>query len=253
MFMLNAYGSAVELSQEALTNQEQTNKNKKVSLDEIDFFKTRENLKEEILEKEARKIFYDLHEISEYDLWDKNIIEKVLDNISFASTHIREDFQEHVNNIPPQKLESYLGSNFDQIQSRLWEEIYNALENNNWFNYDFLEQYLRDGNHIKRFKALQLCTITKDFYKQEEISKLQSLSEIVENELDETIPTETKSGMMSEKEVYICPKCLNENNLGSNCTCRGNEFGLFPKELTPSKIAKDLYQTAEAIKKVINN
>jgi uncharacterized protein YbjQ (UPF0145 family) len=257
MFMLNAYGSAVQLSEKAITNQEQTNSFKKVSLDEIDFHKTRKSLKKDILEDRPRKLYSPsrnyLKKITEYDLWDKDIIERVLDNISYASTHIREDFQEHINNIPPQKLESYLEFNFDQIKSELWEEIYNSLDHNNWFNYDFLKHYLKDENHIKRFKALQLCTIQKDFYRKEEIPKLQSLSEIIENDLSENIPTETRSGMMSEKEVYICPKCLNENTLGSNCTCGGNELGLFPRDLSPSKIADDLSETSLAIQKAINS
>jgi uncharacterized protein YbjQ (UPF0145 family) len=257
MFMLNAYGSAVELSENAITNQEQTNLNKKVSLDDIEFFKTRKNLKNDILEEDPRDLLVPrknyLSEITEYNLWDKEIIEKVLDNISHASTHIREGFQEHINNIPPQRLESYLEFNFDQIESNLWEEIYTALQYNNWFNYDFLEHYLKDEDHIKRFKALQLCTIEKDFYRKEEIQKLQSLSEIIENELNTNIPTETKSGMMSEKEVYICPKCLNENKLDSNCTCGANKFGLFPKDLTPSKIADDLAETSLAIQKAVES
>jgi hypothetical protein len=146
-----------------------------------------------------------------------------------------------------------LEQNFDQIKSELWEEIYTALNHNNWFNYDFLERFLKDENHIKRFKALQLCTIEKDFYRKEEIQKLQSLSEIIKNGLNKNIPTETKSGMISEKEVYICPKCLNERKLGGNCTCHGNKFGLFPKDLTPSEIADDLSETASIVKSIVNS
>ena len=257
MFMLNAYGSAVELSEKALTNQAQTNLNKKVSLDDIEFFKTRKSLEKEILEEDPRDLLVPrknyLSEITEYNLWDKEIIEKVLDNISHASSHIRENFQEHINNIPPQRLESYLEFNFDQIESNLWEEIYTALEHDNWFNYDFLEHYLKDEDHIKRFKALQLCNIEKDFYRNEEIEKLQSLSEIIKNELNKDIPTETKSSMMSEKEVYVCPKCLTDNSMGSSCSCGANEFGLFPKELTPSRIADDLLETSLAIQKVVKS
>ena len=257
MFMLNAYGSAVELSQEAITNQEETTQNKKISIDEIDFFKTRKSLEKDVLEEEPQAIFAPrnnyLDKISEFDLWNKNVTEKILNNNTLLPSHTRDDFQKHINNINPRILESYLEENLDQMKSTLWVEICISLENNNWFNYDFLENYLKHENHIKRFRALQLCTIERDFYRKEEIQSLTSLAEIIKNEFDENFPTEVKSSMMTKKEVYVCPKCLTENDMGTNCSCGANEYGLFPKDLTPTKISEELNSTANAIKKIINN
>jgi uncharacterized protein YbjQ (UPF0145 family) len=180
MFMLNAYGTAVKMDKSTVQQEGQLAKNQKITIDEIEFYKKRKSLKEEILgSNDVRSILKNsiFSKITEYHLWDEEIVEFVLDNYSQIEDHIKEQFQQHLKNVPPKRLESYLELNFSEIEKLLWDDIYNALESSNWFNYEFLTQYLKDENHIKRFRALQLCNINKNHYKQSESEKTSKLSQ----------------------------------------------------------------------------
>lgn len=248
MFMMNVYGSAVKLKQSALESTAESSDIAELSFEEINYFKKRSKLKSKIdkVDNIIREI--DLKLLSEYSLWEKEIVKKVLNDYENSHSHIREKFQEHIDEIPLQFIEEYLSNNFDEIKRSLWDRIYNTFESRNWFNYDFLKTNLKDQNHIKRFRALQLCNIEKNLYEKEDANQHQELAHFISNDFDSTIPTEIVTKMINKKEVYICPNCLKQTDTSrSYCECGANNLGLEPVDLTIESISNDLLETAKAI------
>jgi len=248
MFMMNIYGSAVKLKKSALQNDVNTDVIKEFSYEDIKYFKGKNRLIKQI--KNCDNILKEigLKTISKFDLWNEENSMKVLNASLNASYDDRMKLKENLIEVPVEYIEKFLANNIDQIKSKIWAYIYNSLEERNWFNYEFINRFIKDENHIKRFRTLQLCAIEKDFYEKSESTNIYKLGNFITTEFNTEIPTKVVTKMINKKEIQICPNCLNETEVSRNyCECGANMYGLEPQTLTPKKIGNSLIETSKAI------
>lgn len=248
MFMMNIYGSAVKLKQSALESDINTDAIEEFSFEDLEYFKEKNRLYTQIENCSDILKEVDLSSISKYKLWNKEISSRVLESSLDANHEKLEELNDNLSEIPDELLEEFLANKFDKIRSSLWDRIYNSFESRNWFNYKLIKKFLNDDSHIKRFRALQLCTLKKDFYERSESKELKELGRFITTDFNKNIPTKVVTKMINKKEVYVCPNCLKETDANqSYCECGANKKGLEPRTLTPESIGQDLIETAQAI------
>ena len=248
MFMISVYGSAVKLKDSVLKSSNDINIDE-LSSEEIHITKKRNQLKS-ILKQDnnvSDKIY--LENLVEYNVWDKEISKAVLQEFNSSNDLESKEFTEKIiTAIPIEDIENYLYVHFPNIKKQLWDSVKTVLINRGWFNYNFLIQHLGKQNHITRFRALQLCIISKDTYSESDALKIKSLSEFISNEFDSDIPLKEVPSLVGNKNIKICPNCLTQRKANNDyCECSANSYGLNPYSLTPDKIARDLRETARAI------
>ena len=115
MFMMNIYGSAVKLSETALESSADSEEMPEVVQDDIDYFKKKSNLRVKIDQADYILNNIQLSSISKFSLWNKDTVQRVLDEYYKAGYETRNNFQKHLDNIPVELVEYYLANNFDQI------------------------------------------------------------------------------------------------------------------------------------------
>lgn len=248
MFMISVYGSAVKLKDSVLKNSTDF-KIDELSSEEINIAKKRNQLKSKLKQEGNISDTVYLEKIVEYNVWDKEISKLVLQELDSSNNYRSEEFTEKIiKAIPIEHIENYLYVNFPNIKKQLWNSVITVLKNRNWFNYNFLIKHLDKQNHITRYRALQLCTLSKDTYSKNDVVKISSLSDFISKEFDSDIPLKEVSSLVRNYKIKICPHCLSQRKPNNDrCECSANSYGLVPYSLTPEKIAIDLKETAIAI------
>ena len=249
MFMLNIYGSAVKLKNTTEQNEQDFDTIDEINIEDIQYHKQRNKIKQKIENAEdvAREIDWDA--ISEYDLWDKSIAFSVLS----ISRNLNRSLEKNISEIPISYLEEYISKNIHIPLSPYWRKLYQELEERNWFNYEILEELLTAEDHVKRFRALKLCTIKKDYYEKEDVSPLRNMGEFISSIFKKEVETKDVNKMMGTKKVFTCPYCLKDTNEDETCNCGQNYYGLSSDLNTPELIGKDLIETAEAIESAFDS
>lgn len=250
MFMLNIYGSAIKLKEAALESEANIEEIKEFSIEDINYYKERNNLKHKI--EETDNIFQniDTNSITKYNLWTKDTTCKVLEASEEAAEFDpkRKDLNANFSKIPANYLEEFLINNLHEIQTQLWNSIYDSLESRNWFNYNLLKQLLHNENHIIRFRALRLCAIEKEFYERNESKNLKELGNFILKDFNKSISVVEVKKMVSNKEVSTCPNCLKQKKANVEyCDCGANKYGSKDYNITPKNIGQNLIETAAAI------
>lgn len=248
MFMISIYGSTVKLRDSVLDNSNDFNIDQ-LSSEEVNYTKKRNQLKSDLKQANSISSSVILENIYEYDVWDSEISKLVLQELDSANNSRSNEFNEKIiKTIPLEHIENYLYVNFPSVNKQLWNLTISVLQTRNWFNYNFLIQHLSKQNHITRYRALQLCTLSKDTYSKNDAVKIKSLSDFINNEFDSDMPLKKVSSLVGNKKIKICPNCLAQRKVNNDrCECSANSYGLVPYTLTPDKIAQDLKETATAI------
>lgn len=248
MFMINIYGSAIKLKEEVFDGEMAQTVNSSFPSEEIDYFKRKLRVIKEIEKSEDLLSDVNLNSLSEYNLWNKKNSFNILKSGSNSSGHELNELEENLSKIPTEFIVEFIDDNVDKIHQSLWAYIYNSLGEKNWFDFNFLEKHLNSPNHINRFRALDLCALERDFYERKEADHMEYLGNFILSDFDSSIPKISINKLMKNKEVYVCPNCLQENESGkSNCICGANEYGL-SELLTPESIGKNLLETSKAIR-----
>lgn len=244
MFMLNVYGSAVKLEESALESDQVNDTIDEITIEDVKYYKTRNHLQNRI--SQSKKV--DINKISKYSLWTEEKALEVLSN----SPNPKRVIIDNLSEIPIQYIEKFLINKIHLPELHYWDSIYDNLSARNWFNYDLINQLLREENHVKRFRGLKLCTITKDFYEKDEIAKLNSLGDFLATDFDTSVQTKKVDKMIGSKEVYVCPYCLRETKIDSHSECGKNKYGL-TSTTSPKQISDNLLNTAIALDSAIKN
>jgi|GEM_PF-1020812 len=248
MFMLNVYGSAVKLKDSMLQNEHDSYTVDEIPIEDVEYHKVRNRLRKRIDETDDIVREVSLNNISEYDLWD----EKISINILRKSVEvIIDDLENHILNIPIRFIEQFLLGDIQKIRATYWDLLGNSLSKRNWFNYQLIDQLLRDESHIRRFRGLRLCTIRKDFYSIEDVEHLKQIGDFLNSEFDSSFPINEVSKMVGSKKFYTCAYCLKDEEVENYSNCQTNKFGL--KSESPGSIAEQLMETAEAIETAIQS
>jgi len=257
MFMINVYGTAVKLSADVRSKNINEDLLSEISLEDLDYYKEKNNIKNEIKNTENILVNVDLKKISEFKLWNRDISKKVLyealeinldeEKLKLKGEYYFDKIDKILSEMPTDIIEDFLSNHMHQLKKKYWNIIYDSLKSRNWYNYEILKQLLNDDNYIVRFRALKLCLIEKDFYESSDSQNLKHLGAFLRNDFDETVETEVKRKMINKKEVYTCPGCLEDTPITlDRChNCGANRHGL--KSGTPDKIVDKLIETAEAI------
>lgn len=247
MFIMNVYGSAVCLKKTFLNKINETNT--KISINDIHYFNERRNIKSEIKNSDNTLINTDLTQISIHNLWDEQTSTKVFNEAMSASYDFLKPLEDNFTNISSKFIERYLDNYITEIKLPFWKVILNGLKTKNWYNYDFIYEKLKHENHIARFRALQLCSIEKNYYDSSESVILKEIGSFILNDLNMSISTEIVSKMLNKTEVYTCARCLEKVNYnqGTYCDCGANKYGIKPGKLTPSDIGQKLIDYSKSL------
>jgi len=254
MFMINIYGSAVKLSKSVLEAKPKNDVLEEFSVDDIKYYKTRNRLKKKINDSDQNNRTIDLDSISKYNLWSKEIVNDVLSFSNNTKSMYYKNINDNLEHIPISYLEEFLLTNINKNNRLTWNDIYRTLEEKGWSNYELLYQLLNEADYIKRFRALRLCKISKYFYKKKDISALKKIGNFLRDSFDKSVDTKQVRKMIGSKEVFTCPKCLDNVEIDKNCeACGANKFGLKKPPKIPEEIGKDLLSTAAAIESAVKD
>lgn len=243
MFMINVYGSAVKLKDSVFNSNDEIELDDEISRDELIYYERRNELKKKLAETDNLPRNIDINDISEYDLWTKEISMKILESYNIASQRLKDNLSE----IPIPYLEDFLKRNIEEIDPEFWDSLILNLEKRDWFNYNFICDFLKSEKHIRRFRGLRFCLIRKDIYKSGEAGKLKDLGNYILSDFSTQIEKKTIDKMIGTKEVYICPYCLKETKVGENCGCGRNKFGFKKHYRKPESIGNKLISLSKAL------
>ena len=245
MFMLNAYGTAVQLKDSAYKREEKDITPSKIPYEDIDFYKEKNRVIKKLNNSDDIASNVRLESITKFGLWDRETSLNVLNNIQNTYRGLNE-LEKHIDEIPSNHIEAFLSDQLPEIKLRYWNIIFNSLRNRLWFNHQFLLKLLQNDDYITRFRGLRLSTIKKEYYNRDDVKSLRNLANFLKNEFNTSVDTKQVDKMIGSKEVYNCPYCLRETETKSKCECGNNKFGL--KSSTPQDIANHLFEISDAIK-----
>jgi uncharacterized protein YbjQ (UPF0145 family) len=119
------------------------------------------------------------------------------------------------------------------------------------FDIEKLRIYLKSDSSAVRRKALQICTVEKEYYTFKDINIYEELAELIQIQFPRLgeITSQKKLLSSKEKEIWIC-QCGTKNEIqNTHCgTCGKDIYGFFNTEISPEKSISILRETIDIIK-----
>lgn len=257
MFMINIYGSAIKLTENALGSEEWGSSISELSFENVEYFKARNKINRKLVEKNGSFSSTDINLISEYELWNKKFANIFLKSALKSSSNDGKalSLKANISHIPVNILEDFLDENLHKLSITCWGIILKDLEQRGWFNYNLMIKMLNDDNYIRRFRALKLCSLKKSQFEKSDIKKMNEIGNLLQNDFNHIFKTTVVSKIIGSKKTYVCPGCLRDRKI-DHCECYSNKYGIkhgTQEFLTPSTIGQNMIDIAEAIESAFNS